>query len=88
MAQPFRHRFTDAMSIDAIAELWAAGATFTDVGLKLGKSRNVIAGRIDRARKSGDPRFQPRPQRPPARKLKPVGEGRRLRRQGRGCCGI
>jgi hypothetical protein len=50
---------------DQLAELWAAGATFTDIGLKLGESSNAIAGRIDRARKSGDPRFQPRPQRPP-----------------------
>jgi hypothetical protein len=46
---------------DQLAELWAAGATFTDMGLKLGESRNAIAGRIDRARKSGDPRFGPKP---------------------------
>jgi hypothetical protein len=49
------------MSLDELAQLWAAGTTLTDMGLTLGESRNVIAGRIDRARKSGDPRFQPRP---------------------------
>jgi hypothetical protein len=37
---------------DQLAELWAAGASFTDMGLKLGETRSVIAGRIDRARKS------------------------------------
>jgi hypothetical protein len=64
---------------DQLAELWAAGATFTDMGLKLGESRNTIAGRIDRARKSGDPRFGPRPPKPKAeppkvRIIKPAGE--------------
>jgi excisionase family DNA binding protein len=49
---------------DQLAEMWAAGATFTDMGLKLGESRNVIAGRIARAR-AGDPRFAPRPLSPP-----------------------
>jgi hypothetical protein len=49
---------------DQLAELWAAGATFTDMGLKLGVSRSIVAGRIDRARKSGDPRFAPRPRSP------------------------
>jgi hypothetical protein len=43
----------------------------TEMGLRLGESRNVVAGRIDRARKSSDPRFQPRPH---VRKLKPAGE--------------
>ena len=46
---------------DRLADLWQSGATFTDMGLKLGESRNVIAGRIDRARRAGDPRFAPRP---------------------------
>jgi hypothetical protein len=46
---------------DRLAQLWAAGATFTDMGRKLGVSRSIVAGRIDRARKSGDPRFAPRP---------------------------
>jgi hypothetical protein len=45
---------------DQLAELWAAGASFTDMALKLGESRNVIAGRIDRARAAGDSRFGPR----------------------------
>ena len=49
---------------DQLAELWAAGASFTDMGLKLGESRNVIAGRIDRARRAGDPRFRPRELKP------------------------
>jgi hypothetical protein len=52
------------LSLDIIAQLWAAGASFTDMALKLGESRGVIAGRIDRARKSGDPRFTPRPPKP------------------------
>jgi hypothetical protein len=47
--------------IDVIAELWAAGTTFTDMATRLGVSRSIVAGRIDRARKSGDPRFAPRP---------------------------
>jgi hypothetical protein len=62
---------------DQLAELWAAGASFTDMGLKLGESRNVIAGRIDRLRKGGDARFKPRPPKPKAaptvRRVKPIG---------------
>jgi hypothetical protein len=27
-----------------LAEMWAAGASFTDMGLKLGESRSAIAG--------------------------------------------
>jgi hypothetical protein len=49
------------LSLDVIAQLWAAGESFTGVGLKLGGSRSIVAGRIDRAHKSGDPRFPPRP---------------------------
>ena len=49
------------MSLDIIALLWAAGESFTGVGLKLGSSRSIVAGRIDRAHKSGDPRVPPRP---------------------------
>jgi hypothetical protein len=67
---------------DQLAEMWAAGATFTDIGLKLGESRGVIAGRIDRARRAGDVRFQPRPPKPKAapkvRQVKPVGNVRSL----------
>ena len=62
---------------DQLAELWAAGATFPDMGLKLGESRNVIAGRIDRLRKAGDPRFKPReskPREPQRRVVKPPDE--------------
>ena len=55
---------------DQLAELWAAGASFTDMGLKLGESRNVIAGRIDRARRAGDPRF-----RSPTHKPEPYSDG-------------
>jgi hypothetical protein len=47
----------------------------TDIGLRLGESRGVIAGRIDRLRKSGDPRFAPRPK--PAPKPKPIREPER-----------
>jgi len=45
---------------DQLAELWAAGATLSDIGLKLGGSRSVVAGRIARARARGDLRFSPR----------------------------
>ena len=66
---------------DQLAELWAAGASFTDMGLKLGESRGVIAGRIDRLRKAGDLRFKPReplpgepPPKPQRRVVKPADE--------------
>jgi hypothetical protein len=49
------------LSLDIIAQLWAAGASFADMGRKFGISRSIVAGRIDRARKSGDPRFGPKP---------------------------
>jgi hypothetical protein len=66
------------MSLDELTQLWTAGATFADMGLKLSESCGVIAGRIDRARRAGDPRFQPRPPKPNAapkvRQVKPVGE--------------
>ena len=57
---------------DQFAELWAAGETMTDMGLKLGESRGVIAARISRARKDGDARFQPRPPRPKKVREKPT----------------
>jgi hypothetical protein len=63
------------MSLDDLAQLWAGGATLAQIGRATGVSRGVAIGRIHRARKAGDPRFQPRPPRP-ARKLKPVGESR------------
>ncbi len=46
---------------DQLAELWAAGATMSDIGLKLGGSRSLVAGRIARARARGDLRFALRP---------------------------
>ncbi|HZZ25402.1 MAG TPA: hypothetical protein VFE60_23895 [Roseiarcus sp.] len=42
---------------DQLAELWAAGATLSDIGRKLGGSRSLVAGRIARARARGDLRF-------------------------------
>ena len=44
---------------DQIADLWVAGATMTDIGLRMGVSRSVIAGRLARARakRPSDPRF-------------------------------
>jgi len=60
------------LSLDLIAQLWAAGASFTDMGLKLGVSRSIVAGRIDRARKAGDPRFTPRPKPEPIVVAEPV----------------
>ena len=49
---------------DQLAELWAAGATLSDIGLKLGGSRSLVAGRIARARARGDLRFALRPKTP------------------------
>ena len=49
---------------DQLAELWAAGATLSDIGLKLGGSRSLVAGRIARARARGDLRFALRPPTP------------------------
>ena len=49
---------------DQLAELWAGGATLSDIGLKLGGSRSLVAGRIARARARGDLRFALRPPTP------------------------
>jgi hypothetical protein len=57
---------------DQLAELWPAGASFTDMGRRLGVSRSIVAGRIDRARKAGDPRFGPRPKPEPIVVAEPV----------------
>ena len=46
---------------DQLAELWASGATLSDIGLKLAGSRSLVAGRIARARARGDLRFPPAP---------------------------
>ena len=60
---------------DQLAELWAAGASLTDIGVKLGEFRSGIAGRIARARARGDSRFAPRPVAPrKVRVIKPPGE--------------
>jgi hypothetical protein len=49
---------------DQLAELWAAGATLSEIGLKLGGSRSLVAGRIARARARRDLRFALRPATP------------------------
>jgi GcrA cell cycle regulator len=62
------------MTDSNIAELWSEGLPLSEIGDRLGVSRGVIAGHISRARKAGDARFAPRPPKPRARKLKPIGE--------------
>jgi hypothetical protein len=62
---------------DQLARLWAAGQTLGQIERSTGLSRGVAIGHIYRARKAGDPRFQPRPPRSPplkVRKLKPADE--------------
>jgi GcrA cell cycle regulator len=62
---------------DQLAKLWAAGQTLSEIEQSTGLTRGVAIGHIYRARKAGDPRFQPRPPRSPppkARKLKPADE--------------
>jgi hypothetical protein len=51
--------------LDDLAKLWAAGQTLSEIEQATGLTRGVAAGHIYRARKAGDPRFQPRPPRPP-----------------------
>jgi hypothetical protein len=74
---------------DQLAELWAAGATLSDIGLKLGGSRSVVAGRIARARARGDLRFALRPttpkreRGPKLRIVKPVGPAAFVERKGK-----
>ena len=79
---------------DQLAELWAAGATMSDIGLKLGGSRSLVAGRIARARARGDLRFALRPptpkkERAPERQIvkpavvKPVGAAAFVERKGK-----
>jgi hypothetical protein len=71
------------VSLDDLAKLWAAGQTLSQIERSTGISRGVAIGHIYRARKAGDPRFQPGPlaprepkPKPPvkSRVLKPVGE--------------
>jgi GcrA cell cycle regulator len=50
---------------DDLAKLWADGATLSEIERSTGITRGVAIGHIYRARKAGDPRFQPRPPRPP-----------------------
>ena len=77
-----------------LAELWAAGATLSDIGLKLGGSRSVVAGRIARARARGDLRFALRPKTPKRERapkpliakpavVKPVGPSAFVERKGK-----
>jgi hypothetical protein len=58
-----------------LAKLWTAGQMLSEIERSTGISRGVAIGHIYRARKAGDPRFQPRPPRSPppkVRKLKPA----------------
>jgi hypothetical protein len=62
---------------DQLAKRWAAGETLSEIERSTGIRRGVAIGHIYRARKAGDPRFQPRPPRSPplkVRKLKPADE--------------
>ena len=79
---------------DQLAELWAAGATLSDIGLKLGGSRSLVAGRIARARARGDLRFALRPPTPKKERVpkllivkpavvKPVGPAAFVERKGK-----
>ena len=61
------------MSLDLLAKLWADGATLTEIERATGVSRGAVAGHIARARKTGDPRFPPRPVKPEP-KLRRVDE--------------
>jgi DNA-binding CsgD family transcriptional regulator len=45
---------------DQLAKLWAAGQTLSEIERSTGISRGVAIGHIYRARKAGDPHFQPR----------------------------
>ena len=55
--------------IDAIAALWAQEPPLplSAIAHELGLTRGSIAGRVARARRNGDPRFQPRPPEPEKR---------------------
>ena len=74
---------------DQLAELWAAGATLSDIGLKLGGSRSLVAGRIARARARGDLQFALRPKTPKKERgpklliVKPVGPAAFVERKGK-----
>ena len=60
---------------DRLAELWAGGATLSQIEQAIGVSRGVAIGRIHRLRRAGDARFAPRPPKPKVRRIvKPVDE--------------
>jgi hypothetical protein len=48
------------MSADELASLWSENKSLSEICELLGVSRGVVAGKVDRARKAGDERFQPR----------------------------
>jgi hypothetical protein len=48
---------------EQLVELWAAGATLSEICAELGSTRGSIAGKISRAHRAGDPRFVKRPSR-------------------------
>jgi hypothetical protein len=50
-----------AEGLTAVATLWAEGRSLNAIADELRFSRGVLAGRIHRARKGGDPRFPARP---------------------------
>ena len=54
--------------LDALAELWLQEPqlSMSEIGARLGVSRGVVAGAIDRARRLGDTRLKPRPPKPKA----------------------
>ena len=58
--------------IERISALWSQGLTMTQIANELGTNKNVIAGHIHRARRSGI-HFDARPQ--PSTKKKAVGRG-------------
>ena len=60
---------------DRLAELWAGGATLSQIEQATGVSRGVAIGRIHRLRRAGDAHFTPRPPKPKVRRIvKPVDE--------------
>jgi hypothetical protein len=54
---------------DQLAELWAGGATLSQIEQAIGISRGVAIGRIHRLRRAGDTRFAPRPPKPKVRRI-------------------
>jgi GcrA cell cycle regulator len=76
------------MSLDELAQLWAEDRSVSAISEALNVTKGKVIGAVWRARKAGDPRFQPRPPRPKVtqerdrslpwagktRKLKPIDE--------------